>query len=215
MTEHITISEAQKIIDDVRKRWISLGRSPDTLYMYDNHINGVAEVARTLASKLGNIDPEQAYVSGLLHDVKKIDESPESMLGRFHGIMGYELFKDKDSKVARTCLLHEFPWNRVSLYENKFLGNKDDYKFALNYVENNKLTDEDLLIQLADAMANKDGIVTLEQRLAAFQNRQGYETTLRSDKKVPVEFFQPYMDLKEYFDKKTGMNIYDLFFKSK
>lgn len=212
MTRQITIQEANKIVEDTRERWVSLGRSPDTLYMYDNHIKGVAQVARTVAEKLGDINPDQAYVSGLLHDIAKIDESPESMMGRFHGIMGYELLKDKSPAAARAALLHELPWNKVSQYENKFLGNKNDYEFTLNYVENNPLKDEDLLIQLADAMANKDGIVTLEQRLAAFQNRQGYEATLRKDTKVPIEYVRPYLDIKEYFDKKIGMNIYDLFF---
>jgi len=198
----ITIQEAKDMINAVRDRWVLLGRAPETLYMYDNHINGVANVARTIALKLGNIDPDKAYVSGLLHDIAKIDESPESKVGRFHGILGYELLKDKDPDAARASLLHEIPWNKAQKYEFKFLDNKDDYEFAMNYIAANPLTDEDLLIQLADTMANKDGIVTMEQRREEYEKRFNME--------VPAELIQPYMDIKQYFDKKIGMDIYDL-----
>jgi len=200
----LTIFDAKKMIDAVCDRWVSLGRAPDTLYKYNNHVNGAADVARTIAYRLGNIDPEQIYVSALLHDIAKIDESPESHVGRFHGILGYELLKDKDPNAARACLLHEIPWNKVPPSEYKFLGNKDDYEFALNFVAENPSKEEDLLIQLADAMANKNGIVTMEQR------KQDYEQ--RFNMEIPAPLFHPYMDLKQYFDKKIGGNIYDLFF---
>lgn len=199
----ITIKEAENIVSAVRERWVSLGRAPETLYMYDNHLKGVARVAKTIAAEVGGIDLEQIYVSALLHDIAKIDESPESMVGRFHGILGYEMFKDKDAAVARACLLHEIPWNKVSLYEKKFLGNKDDYEFALNYANKYPLQDEDLLIQLADGMANKNGIVTLEQRQQEYEKRFNF--------KMPMEMTEPYKALKQYFDKKVGGNVYDLF----
>lgn len=200
---NISIKEAESIVNTVRHRWISLGRAPDTLYLYDNHIKGCAMVAHTIALKLGYMNPEQMYVSALLHDIAKIDESPESMVGRFHGIIGYEMFKDKDYQVARACLLHELPWNKVEFYEKKFLGNKDDYNFALQYVKDNPLKDEDLLIQLADAMANKNGIVTLEQR------QQEYEERFKI--KLPENMIRPYVEIKQYFDKKIKGNLYDLF----
>lgn len=199
----ISTEMAEKIIDDVKGRWVSLGRDSSTLYLYENHVKGSAQVAYAIALKLGNICPEQMYVSALLHDVAKIDESPEFMVGRFHGILGYERFKDIDKQVARACLLHELPWNNVKLYEKKFLGNKEDYNFTLQYVEDNSLQDEDLLIQLADSLANKDGIVTLEQR------REEYEK--RFSKKLPDEMTTPYMEIKRYFDKKINGNVYDLF----
>lgn len=120
----ITIKDAENMVDNVRKRWIVLGRKPETLYMYDNHIKGAAVVAKTIATHLGSMNPEQAYVCAFLHDIAKIDESPESMLGRFHGILGYEMLKSKDSAVARACLLHEIPLNRITKHtEAKFLGN--------------------------------------------------------------------------------------------
>jgi len=201
----LTLSQATDMISTMRDRWISLGRSPDTLYMYDNHIQGAADVAEAIASKLGNVDPERVYISALLHDIAKIDESPESMLGRFHGIIGYELLKDIDSDAARAALLHEFPWNKIPPFEKvskKLLGNKNDYDFILNYVAANPMKEEDLIIQLADTMANKDGIVTMEQRRDEYEKRFNME--------IPAELIQPYMDIKHHFDKKIGGDIYDL-----
>mgnify|MGYP003213513576 CR=1 FL=1 len=49
----ITIKDAENMVDNVRKRWIVLGRKPETLYMYDNHIKGAAVVAKTIATHLG------------------------------------------------------------------------------------------------------------------------------------------------------------------
>lgn len=200
----ISIEDAENMVDNVRKRWIALGRKPETLYMYDNHIKGAAVVAKTIATHLGSINPEQAYVCAFLHDIAKIDESPESMLGRFHGILGYEMLKDKDSAVARACLLHEIPLNRITKYtEAKFLGNTKDFDFVVDFISNTSLTDEDMLIQLSDSMANKSSIVTLEQR------QEEYEA--RFNKKLPPEFTEPYLEIKAYFDKKLGFNLYELF----
>lgn len=199
----ISIKAAENIVDTMRNRWISLGRAPESLFLYDNHIKGCAIVAQTIALKLGNIDPEQIYVSAFLHDIAKIDESPESMVGRFHGVLGYEKFQDIDQYVARACLLHELPWNNVKLYEKRFLGNRDDYNFALQYVKENPLKNEDLIIQLADAMANKNGIVTIEQR------QQEYEE--RFNRKLPDEMITPYIEIKQYFDEKINGNVYELF----
>lgn len=199
----ITVQEAENMVDEVCKRWVSLGREPDTLYMYTNHIKGAAHVAQTVALKMGNMNPEQMYVSALLHDIAKIDESSESMLGRFHGILGYEMLKDRDPAVARACLLHEFPMNKISMFKKKFLGNESDYSFVLNYVADNPLKDEDLLIQLADSMANRNGIVTMEQR------QQEYEE--RFNIKMTAEMIEPFLEIKSYFGKKIGQDIYSLF----
>jgi hypothetical protein len=126
------------------------------------------------------------------------------------------LSKDKDPTAARAALLHEFPWNKVSLYENKFPGNKQDFRFVLDHVATNPLQEEDLIIHLADSTADKNGIVTHEQRVAGFENRQSHECQFRNKIiKMPIELLQPYIELKQYFDKKLGMNIYYLFFKSK
>lgn len=38
----ISTEMAEKIIDDVKDRWVSLGRDSSTLYLYENHVKGSA-----------------------------------------------------------------------------------------------------------------------------------------------------------------------------
>ena len=56
--------------------------------------------------------------------------------------------------------------------------------------------------ELADNLANKDGIVTLEQRATEYSKRHGIE--------IPQEMIEPRYKLKSYFDTKVGCDVYDL-----
>ena len=78
----------------------------------------------------------------------------------------------------------------------------DDYDFIANYINSHETTDEDLLVQLADSLANKDGIVTLEQRVKEYSQRHGAE--------MPQEVVEARYKLKSYFDNKIGCDIYSL-----
>lgn len=202
----ISIAEAEKMIDEVKSRWVSLGRKPETLYLYDNHIRGAALVAHTIAEKINGINPEKAYIACLLHDIGKIDESPESMLGRGHFILGYERLKDIDPDIAQTCLLHEFPYNIVPPFEDchkRLLDNRQDYDFIVDYVSKIQTEDLDLLVQLADLMANQDGLVTIELRIKDWEIR--HKTTF------PPARAAAYFAVKNHFDNKLGGDVYDLF----
>ena len=136
----------------------------------------------------------------MLHDICRTEEDRKQ---RFHGILGYEKLKDIDEKSARSSLLHMFPWNKLPEYEKCskiFFNKKEDYDFIANFIKTHKTTDEDLLIQLADSLANKDGIVTLEQRAKEYYERRGEE----------VPQIEARYKLKSYFDKKVGCDIYSL-----
>ena len=215
--KHLSLNDAKGLIEAVKQEEIALGRPENTWYFYENHVFGVAQVAKTISMKIPGMDPERIYVIALLHDIAKTKEAdpngiypavlrPEEKINRFHGILGYEMLKDKDEDAARANLLHTFPWNILPPFEKcskLFFNNKQDYDFIANYIKNNPLKEEDLLIQLADSMANKNGVVTLEQRAKEFAEARKIE--------IPQEFFEPYMKLKHYFDKKINGDIYELF----
>ena len=82
---------------------------------YVFHTQGIAFVARIIASHIPDMNPEKAYICGLLHDYgKKYDEK---LTGKFHGQTGYEeLLKLGYDECARICLTHSFP--------NKSFSNK-------------------------------------------------------------------------------------------
>ena len=199
----LSARQAKQLISDLKEREISLGRQPETWFTYENHIMGVATVAKTIALKIPDMNVDEIYISALLHDICRTEESREQ---RFHGILGYEKLKDIDEKSARSALLHMFPWNKLPHYEicsDMFFNRKDDYDFITNYIDSHKTTDEDLLIQLADSLANKNGVVTLEQRAKEYSERHNIE--------IPQEMIEPRYKLKAYFDNKVGCDVYGLF----
>jgi len=198
----ISIEQAKKLIQNLKEREIILGRSPETWFTYENHVFGVANVAKIIASKIPTMNADEIYVSALLHDICRTEETRQQ---RFHGILGYEKLKDMDDKAARSALLHMFPWNKLPDYEQcskMFFDKKEDYAFVESYINTHEASDEDLLIQLSDGLANKDGIVTLEQRAKEYSERHGVE--------IPREVIEPRYKLKAYFDAKVGCDIYGL-----
>lgn len=201
----LSLQEAQNLITALKEKEISLGRAPETWYTYENHVYGVAKVAKTIASHIESMDADEVYVSALLHDISRTEEDKEQ---RFHGILGYEKLIDKDETAARSAILHMFPWGKISSFEKcskMFFEKREDYDFVADFINNTKLNDVDLLIQLSDSLANKDGIVTLERRAKEYSERHGVE--------IPQSVIQPRQELKTYFDRKLGLNIYNLFSK--
>ncbi len=200
---YLSIQEAQNLITQLKEKEISLGRAPETWFTYENHVYGVANVAKTIASHIKNMDADKVYISAILHDICRTEEDREQ---RFHGILGYEKLIDKDEKAARAAILHMFPWGKIPPFEKcskMFFEKIEDYNFVADFINNTELNDVDLLIQLSDSLANKDGIVTLEQRAKEYSERHGIE--------ISPSVIQPRQELKTYFDKKLGLNIYNFF----
>lgn len=199
----ISVAQAKKFIDELKLSEIALGRDPSTWYTYENNVYGTAQIAKLIASEIKTMDADRIYVRGLLHDICR---TIQDRVQRFHGILGYEKYINQDEEVARTCLLHTFPWNKLPPYEKSvdlYYGKKEDYDFIEDYIATHKPLDEDYLIQLCDNLANKDGFVTLEDRAADYGKRH------------PGANLEPILkdsnEIKQYFEKKIGHNIYDFF----
>ncbi len=202
----LSVKEAKNLITEIKKRDTSLGKDMSRWWMYQNHIITAANVAKTIASRIKGMDTEQAYVGALLHDICRTNERNEK---RFHGISGYEKLINLDENAARSALLHMFLWNKIRPFEEckqMFFEKKKDYDFVAEYIKNTKVTDEDLLIQLADNLSNKNGFVTIEQRAQDLSERKGIS--------IDKEWLEMRYKLKAYFDKKVGCNIYNLFTKA-
>ena len=61
------------------------------------------------------------------------------------------------------------------------------------------MDDYDKLIQLCDALAGSDGVLNIEDRMRDVKQRYGY---------YPQEKWNSNIRLKNYFEIKTGNNIY-------
>lgn len=200
----INREQAFKIIEDIKQEELAHGREENTWYKFYNHVFGAGEIASRIAARIEGMDPERAFVMGILHDYGRTREDREKI--QYHPIIGYNFFKDKDPDVARGCLVHMFPFNEIPEYEKMkktFFYNEADYNLLVNFVEENPLSEYDILVQLSDALSNANGFVTMEQRLDDFEKRHGV--------KMPYSRMEPYYRLKDFFDRKLGMNVYDLF----
>lgn len=201
----LTIAQAKAYINEIKDYALKNGRQPGTWYMFHNHVFGVAEVAKLIAERIVTLNAERAYILGLLHDAGKIQEQFEK---RFHGLLGYEILKDRDADAARASILHMFPHNKIPPYEEisaMFFERKDDYDTVKAYADTHPINDYDRLIQLADSLSDSRGIVTMEQRATDFARRYKCQ--------ISMDMIEPQMKLKHYFDDKVGCNIYDLFNK--
>lgn len=195
---------ANELILREKKIELANGRPESSWYLFHNHVFGAAEVARIVAD-LAGMDANRAYFSALLHDIGKIREKNEQ---RFHGVLGYLMLKDENQDVARACLLHTFPFNRLESFEQcskMFFNKKEDYDLTFDYIRSHPLNDYDLLVQMSDGLANAYGLVTIEERAAEYAKRHGIE--------VPRGMLESMHELKDYFDKKIGIDIYTLYEK--
>ena len=193
---------ANELILREKKLELANGRKEETWYLFHNHVFGAAEVARVVAEAAG-LDTNRAYFSALLHDIGKIREKFDQ---RFHGVIGYEMLKNENEDIARACLVHTFPFNRLESFEHyrkAFFDKKEDYDLLAGYIRSHPLNDYDLLVQMADGLANAYGLVTIEERVDEYARRHGIEP--------PQSMLDSMHELKDYFDRKTGRDIYSLF----
>lgn len=195
--------DALAIIEEIKQRDTFLGRDMSRWWTYETHIKTSAFIAQKIASKIDEMDENQAYVSALLHDICRTTEKQQQ---RFHGISGYEMLIKKDENAARASLLHMFIYNNLPPYEQcsqMFFSKKQDYDFIFNYIHKTDITDYDLLIQLSDNLSNKYGFVTLEQRAQDLTERRGIT--------LSPEWFEIRYQLKSHFDQILKEDVYTLF----
>ena len=79
----------------------------------------------------------------------------------------------------------------------------EETEFINTFIENTEYEDYDKLIQLCDALALPDGATYIEKRLVDVVMRRGFND-------LTIQKWKSFFGLKEYFDKKTGTDIYKL-----
>jgi putative nucleotidyltransferase with HDIG domain len=187
----LTAEEALKIWEEGKKnrpgKWV-------------HHSRHVADTARRLAVEIPGLDPERAFVLGLLHDIGKSRGKGKMK----HIIRGYRFMEEMGQpEVARICLTHSFPIPEVDIYLGKNDCTKEEIKFIKKFLKKHEMNDEDRLIQLSDALSDKDGPVLLEKRMVNISIRHGYSPRT-------VEKWQKVFEIKEHFEKAMGKPLYSL-----
>ena len=167
----------------------------------------VGNAAKIIAQHTKTLDPEHAFVCGLMHDVGKFFLSKEQMYK--HPIVGYDLLKETQPEVANVCVSHPFPIERLKeyivYYCRQDLETADKIEHFLLGIE---YTDYIKLIQLCDKISIAKKYVLLSTRLEA--KFQWYKERNLIDEKLLNQQYNAYLSIKQYFDNLVGADIYQL-----
>lgn len=166
------------------------------------HYQNVAYVASKIAEHCG-LNSQKAYTLGLLHDFGEYIE--KTVPDTFHGTAGYdEMISKGFDEVARTCLSHSF--FDANFTSADFLSyNAEQISRAAKLLKQQNFDDYDRLIHLADLMAPRQSIDTIENRIAVITQKYHLTSDDAQNKLIRAN------QLKNYFDTKCGCDIYDFF----
>ncbi|MBQ7920410.1 MAG: HDOD domain-containing protein [Lachnospiraceae bacterium] len=162
------------------------------------HSRVVAMCAEKIAKACPGMNPEKAYVVGLLHDI-----------GRKFGVKHfghiYDGYTYMDAMgygaAARICLSHSFCIQRIDDYIGNFDVTKEQQEVVEDALYSLTFDDYDLLIQLCDSIGAAEGIVSMEERMGDVKRRYG---------SYPQDKWDRNLELRSIFEQKSGRDLYDI-----
>lgn len=164
------------------------------------HYLQVAKHAKLIAEKTKSLNPEKAYILGLLHDYGEYQEQKDRHL--FHGTVGYdEMMYLGFDEVARTCISHSF-FDEQIIPENYSSYDADCICRAAKIIAENPFDDYDRLIQISDLTAVAWHPTTIDERLDFVGQKYHIPAKFITHKKE-----QAYK-LKCYIDKLCNKDVY-------
>ncbi len=163
-----------------------------------NHSRVAAHCAEEIAEKCEDIDPEKAYIVGLLHDIGR--KFGTRHLGHVSDGYTYMMSLGYD-EVARVCLTHSFNDQVMEDYIGKKDTTDAEYEQIQNALHEISMDEYDRLIQLCDAIAGADGVLDITERMADVRRRYG---------SYPTQKWNQNLLLKKYFEEKAGDEIYNI-----
>ncbi len=134
------------------------------------HSYHVAQAAELLAQRHPQLDPEHAYLAGLLHDIGRY----EGVMDLRHIVLGYQLLQQSGyAALARVCLTHSFALQDIRSAGDNWDGTEAEFAFTERYLAGVEYDGYDRLIQLCDALALSNGFCLIEKRLVDVALRRG------------------------------------------
>lgn len=164
---------------------------------WGRHSRLVALCAERIARACGDMDPEKAYVLGLLHDIGR--RFGVKHMGHIYDGWSYMREQGYD-EAARICLTHSFSVQNLRDYIGRVDITAEEKKELEIALSETVYDDYDRLIQLCDSLAGGESIMTIEDRMEDVKKRYGC---------YPKEKWDKNLELKAYFEKKAGRNIYE------
>lgn len=164
------------------------------------HSHYVAVASEKIAVHHPQLDPEIAFVLGLLHDIGR-REGPGDLR---HTIAGHRyLTKIGYPEAARICLTHSFSFKDIHAYSGTWDCTREEIQFLEDFLEKVEYNEYDRLIQLCDALSLPSGFCLIEKRLIETGLRHGVNA-------YSVRKWQATLQLLRDFETAIGGSIYRL-----
>jgi hypothetical protein len=162
------------------------------------HSLHTASAARAIAAQHPDLDAEDAYILGLLHDIGRRAGKSEMR----HIIDGYNFLHQQGFEdAAQICLTHSFPMKDVRVAAAKWDCSEEEFRFVVDYLAAAEYTTYDALIQLCDCLALPEGPCLLEKRFVDVALR--YRTNEHT-----LEKWKAYFELRDRFSREIRKSIY-------
>lgn len=162
-----------------------------------DHCRTAARCAERIARRCG-MDPERAYVLGLMHDIGR--RFGVKHLGHVYDGWQYMLSLGYPD-AARSCLTHSFVTGQLEDYVGRFdilPAQQSQLQAALAV---RPMDDYDRLIMLCDAISGAEGVMDMEDRMADVARRYGG---------YPEDKREANRALRRYFEQKMGADLYEV-----
>jgi hypothetical protein len=167
---------------------------------WEPHSRLVAQGAGLIAACHPALDPERAYIYGLLHDIGR----RYGVSGMRHALDGYRfLVGEGYPDPARACLTHSYPVKGEAVGATPWDGTPEDYAFLQDYLASIEYDDYDRLIQVCDALALPTGFCLMEKRLLDVVRRYGFHATT-------LTRWDAFFAAKECLEQSAGISLYRL-----
>ena len=163
---------------------------------WGDHSRTAAYCAEKIAAYSG-MDPEKAYVLGLLHDIGR--KFGKRHLGHVSDGYSYMMSLGYDD-AARICLTHSFNEKDIEGYIGKRDTTPEETELIKTKLAETELDDYDRLIQLCDAISGAEGVMDIIDRMTDVRNRYGSYDQSKWDTNLA---------LKAYFEEKMGRDLYE------
>jgi hypothetical protein len=191
-----SLEEAERLLTEAE----SMNPGP-----WAQHSRFAAQAAQYISAGLRrtgklDIDPEEAYILALLHDIGR----REGVKGNRHGLDGYRFLESLGYlDAARACLVHPHTTKNVYDASGKWDCTDEEIAFIQETLDSIDYTHYDRLVQLCDGICLPEGFCLIEKRMVDVALRYGFN-------QYTLEKWRAFFQIKQDFEAVLGHSIYHL-----
>lgn len=187
-----TYDQAFALLDSVFPSH-NLDNSGERLHSYSTAI-----IAEIIASNTPHLNPQKAFIIGLLHDYGKAEQK---LTGHFHGLLGYHKMLELGyDEAAQICLTHSFRTKDFNIDDFPSY-NRDDIIACHKLIKQLEFDDYDKLIHLADSISKGIGSSTIDDSISYYRIRYKLKPEILNKLESETKA------LKSYFDQLCNADV--------